>query len=268
MTIYSMAFFSCSWCVWCLRTFHQLCHQVVFPKWRAGVLQLPAVIYLSFWKPDCSIYPCRGHYQRAFCSICLQCDMTVLFPLCPCSEQRDLPMQITCPQLGNGDNSVTSETPGGFPRHNSHWADLCLHIFVKINMENISVSTIHTFKNMPTGLIFNIFQDSAQKQLKPHLCNQNQCNIEVIIVKPKTIGWCISSSDGLIHQQEIQKVLILRYIKKIRNFWCSESTRYNERVNLNKHPSFLVLENHLLLPLTTHWEKNPTKTHRGILDKK
>lgn len=36
------------------------------------------------------------------------------------------------------------------------------------------MSTIHTFKNMPAGLIFNIFQDSAQKHLKLYLCNQNQ----------------------------------------------------------------------------------------------
>lgn len=215
MTIYSMAFFSCSWCVWCLRTFHQLCHQVVFPKWRTGVLQVPAVIYLSFWSPTVPFILAGAITKGHFAVFASSADMTVLLPLCPCSEQRDLPMQISCPQLGNGDNSLTSDSPGSFPRHNSHWADLCLHIFVKRNMDNISVSTIHTFKNMPAGLIFNVFQDSAQKHLNLYLCNQNQCNIEVIIVKTKTIGCHISSSGGLIPQQETQQVIILRYIKKI-----------------------------------------------------
>lgn len=115
------------------------------------------------------------------------------------------PCRSPIPSWGTGDSSLTSGTPGGFPRHNSHWADLCLHTFVKTSM-----STIHTFKNMPAGLIFKIFQDSVQKHLKLYLCNQNQCNIEVIILKTKTIGWHVSSSDGLIHQQEIQQVITVR----------------------------------------------------------
>lgn len=37
------------------------------------------------------------------------------------------------------------------------------------------------------------------------------------------------------------------------------------KVSLNKGPSFLILENDLLLPFTTCWEKKPI--HRGILHK-
>lgn len=129
MTIYSMAFFSYSWCVWCLRTFHQLCHQVVFPKWRTGALRVPAVIYLSFWKHDCSIYPCRGHTPKGI----LQYLPPMLTWLCcslPAGAQNkgSFPCTSPVPRWGTADNSRTSETPGGFPRHNSHWAHLCLHV--------------------------------------------------------------------------------------------------------------------------------------------
>lgn len=108
MTIYSMPFFIYSWCVWCLRTFHQLCHQVVFPKWRTGVLWMPAVIYLSFWKHDCSIYSYRGHYTKEhFVKFAIdsrksaQQTWIILLPLCRCLGQQELPVQITGPELGN-----------------------------------------------------------------------------------------------------------------------------------------------------------------------
>ena len=113
MTIYSMPFFIYSWCVWCLRTFHQLCHQVVFPKWRTGTLWVPEVIYLSFRKQDCSTYPYRDHYTKEhFIKFAADSRKSGQWheghshdhpplPLCRRLQQQELPMQITRPGQGN-----------------------------------------------------------------------------------------------------------------------------------------------------------------------
>lgn len=99
MTIYSMPVFIYSWCVRCLRTFHQLCHQLVFPKWRTGVLWVPAVIYLSFSKHDCSIYPYRDRYTKErFIRFATESrkqarnadtHTAMPLPLCRCLEQQE-----------------------------------------------------------------------------------------------------------------------------------------------------------------------------------
>lgn len=126
MTIYSMPFFIYSWRVWCLRTFHQLCHQVVFPKWRTGVLWVPAVIYLSFWKHDCSIYPYGAITPKSILWYLLLTEgnqasnmrthMTNPLPLCRCLEQQELPIQITYPELRNLWQLPKLRDPGRFPQ--------------------------------------------------------------------------------------------------------------------------------------------------------
>lgn len=221
----------------------------------------------ELWKPDCSIYPCKGHYQRAFCSICLQRWHDCAVPSLSLLRTKGPSPADQLSPAGEWWQFSDLRDPRRSPQAQQSLGWLVFAVLCKKKYgQHLYVHNTYLWK-YASGLIFNIFQDSAQKDLKLYLCNQNQCNIQVIMVKTKTTGWYISSSGGVIPQQEIQQVIILRYIQKTF-FWCSESTRYNERVNLDKHPSFPVLENHLLPPLTTYWENKSTKSHRGILDKK